>query len=97
VEAVDTVAAGDAFNSALAVALAEGLAFPDALRWGLAAGALAVTGHGAQPSLPRRAEVMALLNRNAPAYGGPIQGAGEARLFRCRHDLYVGKSFAQTI
>jgi ribokinase len=66
VEAVDTVAAGDAFNGALAAALAEGLAFPDALRWGLAAGALAVTKPGAQPSLPRREEVLALAGQGTP-------------------------------
>jgi ribokinase len=61
VEAVDTVAAGDAFNGALAAALAEGLPFGEAVRWAAAAGALAVTKAGAQTSMPRRAEVLALL------------------------------------
>ena len=65
VEPVDTVAAGDAFNGALAVALAEGLPFGKAIRWGLAAGALAVTKAGAQPSMPTRAEVMGML-RGSP-------------------------------
>jgi ribokinase len=60
VEAVDTVAAGDAFNGALAAALAEGRPLAEAVRWGAAAGALAATRSGAQPSLPRRQEVLAL-------------------------------------
>jgi len=54
VRAVDTVAAGDAFNGALAVALAEGRPLPQALVWGAAAGALAVTREGAQPAMPTR-------------------------------------------
>ena len=60
VDAVDSVAAGDAFNGALAVALAEGLEFPEAVRIGCAAGALAVTTSGAQDSMPLRADVYAL-------------------------------------
>lgn len=62
VTAVDTVAAGDAFCGALAAALAEGHAFGTALRWASAAGALATTVAGAVPSLPRRAEVEALMD-----------------------------------
>jgi ribokinase len=62
VEAVDSVGAGDAFNGGLAVALAEGLPFHQAVRWGLATGALAVTRSGAQTAMPNRAEVEALLN-----------------------------------
>jgi ribokinase len=58
---VDTVAAGDAFNGGLAVALSEGRSFNEAIRWGLAAGALSVTRHGAQPSMPERDEVLTLL------------------------------------
>lgn len=54
VEAVDTVAAGDAFNGALAVAIAQGLPLPEALKWGAAAGALTVTKPGAQSALPSR-------------------------------------------
>ncbi|HEY85082.1 MAG TPA: ribokinase, partial [Chloroflexi bacterium] len=46
---VDTTAAGDAFAGGLAVALAEGRALPEAVRWGNAAGALAATKLGAQP------------------------------------------------
>lgn len=61
VRAVDTVAAGDAFNGALAVCLAEGATMADAVRVACAAGALAVTTTGAQDSMPTRAAVDALL------------------------------------
>lgn len=61
VRAVDTVAAGDAFVGAFAAALAEGRPVQDALLRGNAAGALAVTRAGAQPSLPARAGLEAFL------------------------------------
>jgi len=51
---VDTTAAGDAFVGGLGVALAEGRPLREAVRWGNAAGALATTRLGAQPSLPTR-------------------------------------------
>jgi ribokinase len=57
VNAVDTTAAGDAFNGVLAVALAEGRSLTEAARWANRAAALAVTREGAQPSLPRRDEI----------------------------------------
>jgi ribokinase len=57
VSVVDTTAAGDAFVGAFAVALAEGRSTREAAAWGNAAGALAVTRAGAQPSLPSRAEL----------------------------------------
>ena len=57
VTAVDTTGAGDAFNGALAVALAEGQPLAAALRFANAAAALACTRRGAQPSLPTRHEV----------------------------------------
>jgi len=57
VEVVDTVAAGDAFVGAFGVALAEGKSALDAAAFGNAAGALAVTRAGAQPSIPTRAEI----------------------------------------
>jgi ribokinase len=56
VPVVDTTAAGDAFVGAFAVALTEGLTPRQAVEWGNAAGALAVTRAGAQPSLPTRQE-----------------------------------------
>lgn len=61
VEVVDTTGAGDTFCGALAVALAEGQPPEQALRFASAAAALAVTRPGAQPSLPKRAQVDALL------------------------------------
>ncbi len=65
VEAVDTTAAGDAFAGALGAALAAevgaGASVRDALRFACAAGALAVTTPGAQPSLPRTEAIRAFL------------------------------------
>lgn len=61
VAVVDTVAAGDCYNGALACALARGEAMPSALRYAAAAAAIAVTRHGAQQAMPRHAEVMTLL------------------------------------
>ena len=61
VDAVDSVAAGDAFGAGLAVALSEGRGLVEALRFGAAAGALAVTKPGAQDAMPYRHEVEALL------------------------------------
>ncbi len=61
VDAVDTTAAGDAFCGALAVALAEGRALRDAVRFANAAGAVAVTRPGAQPSMGTRREIEDLL------------------------------------
>jgi ribokinase len=61
VKAVDTVAAGDAFNGALAVGLSEGLPVKEAIRWGMACGALSVTKEGAQPAMPERDELKTFL------------------------------------
>ena len=61
VDASDTVAAGDAFGGAFTVALAEGRSVAEAVRYGTAAGALAVTKPGAQEAMPTRAEVEGLL------------------------------------
>ncbi len=57
VESVDTTAAGDSFAGALAIALAEGMPVTEAAVFANAAGALATTIAGAQPSLPRREAV----------------------------------------
>jgi ribokinase len=59
---VDTVAAGDAFNGALAVALSENRPLEAAIRWGMAGGALSVTKEGAQPSMAGRTELLKLIN-----------------------------------
>lgn len=62
VEAVDTTAAGDAFTGAMAVALAEGRSLSESVRFANAAGALACTQMGAQPSMPDRQAVTQLLS-----------------------------------
>ena len=61
VETVDTTGAGDTFTAALTLALIEGQAPEQALRFACAAGAAATTKPGAQPSLPLRADVEQLL------------------------------------
>jgi ribokinase len=57
VKAVDTTAAGDIFNGALAVALSEHKPLLAAVRFACAAAAISVTRLGAQPSVPRRGEI----------------------------------------
>ena len=64
VQAIDSTAAGDAFNGGLACALARGATLEEAVRWGGLAGALATTRLGAQPSLPTEDE----LNRFAQSH-----------------------------
>lgn len=59
--AIDTVAAGDAFNGALAVALSRGDDPLEAVRFANAVGAISVTRVGAQPSLPKLEEVIKFL------------------------------------
>jgi len=61
VVAVDTVAAGDAFNGGLAAALDGGLPLREAVVWGAAAGALCATKHGAQSAMCDRATFEAFL------------------------------------
>jgi ribokinase len=62
VTAVDSVAAGDAFNGGLAAALAEGLPLRQATAQASAVAALSVTKAGAQPSLPTQQELRAFLS-----------------------------------
>ena len=57
VKAVDCVAAGDTFNGAFVVALAEGKSCRDAIAFAQKASAISVTRPGAQSSVPRRREV----------------------------------------
>ena len=64
VHVVDTTAAGDAFNAGLAVALEKGLTLDQAVIWANAAGALACTKFGAQPSLPFRHELETFLRQH---------------------------------
>jgi ribokinase len=64
VKAVDTTAAGDIFNGALNVALAEGKSLDESIRFAHAAAAISVTRLGAQPSAPQRAEIERFLRRN---------------------------------
>ena len=62
---MDTTAAGDAFTGALGASLARGASLPEAVRRGLAAGALAVTVRGASPSLPTAAAIDSFLAERA--------------------------------
>jgi len=62
VRAVDTTAAGDAFNGAFATALMLGKTPAESARFGAAAAAISVTRPGAQPSMPSMAEVQQMLN-----------------------------------
>lgn len=61
IDAVDGTAAGDAFCAALLVGLLQGRERPEALQRACAAGALAASRRGAQPSLPTADEVDAVL------------------------------------
>lgn len=70
VEARDATAAGDVFNGALAVALAEGRGMEAALRFACAAAALSVTRPGAQSSIPTRAETESFLAERTGAARG---------------------------
>ncbi|KAF6630931.1 ribokinase [Paenibacillus sp. EKM208P] len=57
VEAVDTTGAGDTFNAAFAVALAEGKSLADSVKFANRAASLSVTQFGAQGGMPTRREV----------------------------------------
>ena len=60
VQVVDTTGAGDAFNGAFAVALAEGKSVPEAMRFAACCGSLSVTKPGTAPAMPCREEIDAL-------------------------------------
>ncbi len=68
VDAVDTTGAGDAFCGALAAALARQQDLVDAVRFANAAGALATTRLGAEPSMPTASEVAGFLASNKAAH-----------------------------
>lgn len=64
VNAVDTVAAGDAFNGGFAAAYSEGKPLEECMLWANACGALSTTKPGAQPSMPTREELLAFIEKN---------------------------------
>lgn len=66
VNAVDSTGAGDAFNGALACALAEGRPLEQAVVFANAAGALTVTRRGVQDALPSRREIDELCRTSIP-------------------------------
>ncbi len=65
VQPVDTTAAGDTFNAAFAVRLAEGASIEEAVRFANAAAGISVTRRGAQPSIPTREETDRFLAAHA--------------------------------
>ena len=67
VSAVDTTAAGDAFNGAFAVALMLGRSPLESAQFAAAAAAVSVTRAGAQPSMPTMEDVSLMLTRSARA------------------------------
>ncbi|MFE4106936.1 ribokinase [Almyronema epifaneia] len=66
VKAIDTVAAGDAFNAGLAAALCQGQSFLAAVQQANAVAALSVTQRGAQPALPTFKQLQAFLAATPP-------------------------------
>ena len=64
IKAIDSVAAGDAFNAGLAVALSENKTLRESIDWANAAGAISVTKIGSQDSMPNRYNIEKLLSQN---------------------------------
>ncbi len=63
VKAVETTGAGDAFNGGLATAIAEGMPMETALRFATCTAAISVTRLGSSQSMPRREEIIALMEK----------------------------------
>lgn len=63
VDAIDTVAAGDCFNGALAAAMVDGASLRDSILFAMAAAAMSVTRRGASSSIPSLLEVQDFLAR----------------------------------
>ena len=63
VKAVETTGAGDAFNGGFATAIAEGMPIEKALRFATCTAAISVTRLGSSPSMPYRAEILALMQK----------------------------------
>jgi len=80
VTAVDTTAAGDAFNGAFAVALSEGRGPVEAAEFAAAAAALSVTRRGAQPSMPTRGEIDAITQNDHSSELMVRDPSGESRV-----------------
>lgn len=76
VKAVDSTAAGDAFNAGLAVGLVRGMSLEDAARYGAAVGALSATRAGAQTSMPSGREV----NRMVQTFNGRSASARKTQV-----------------
>jgi ribokinase len=78
VKAIDSTAAGDAFNAGLAVALVRGLSLEEAARYGAAVGALSATRAGAQTSMPSQRDVSRLLKAARVKPGRARGGKGHS-------------------
>ena len=79
VKAVDSTAAGDAFNGALAFSLASGRSLDDAIRFANAVAAYSVTKMGAQSSMPMMRELQTFLSKKKTS-GEQKQKEGAARV-----------------
>ena len=78
VQAVDTTAAGDAFNAGFAFALVEGSSPLEAARFACAVAAVSVTRAGAQSSMPDLVDVQALLGASVKDVGAASDSNGSA-------------------
>ena len=109
VKAIDTTAAGDAFNGAFATALLRGSDPVASVKYAAAVAAISVTRHGAQPSMPTPAEVEAFLRdakpvcltilnsrfgtRRTPPAGGPAPTPAHRRPSNRKRRRYIGKNW----